>query len=291
MRAHELRSIRALPTRVRGVQREGDQWVMRWTGCAVMGVVNVTPDSFSDGGEFSTTQVAVAHGLRLADQGALVVDVGGESSRPGSTGVPLDVELERTIPVVEQLVAAGTALISVDTRKADVAAAAIKAGAHMVNDVGGFRSARMVEVCAAAGIPVVAMHMQGTPEDMQINPQYDDVVAEFTEFLETQAAMLLSAGVPSVMIDPGLRFGKTYAHNIALLHALPLSLKHPVLVGASRKRTIQQLGGLADDDNRDAGSIAVHLFAAQQGVAMVRVHDVLGHHQALAVDRALRDDA
>src|SRR4051794_17992645 len=180
MPAHELRSIRALPSRVRGVQREGDQWVLRWTGCAVMGVVNVTPDSFSDGGQFSTTQLAVAHGLRLADQGAIVVDVGGESSRPGSVGVPVEVELERTIPVVEQLVAAGTALVSVDTRKAEVADAAIRAGAHMVNDVGGFRSPGMVEVCAAAGIPVVAMHMQGSPEDMQIRPHYDDVVAEVT---------------------------------------------------------------------------------------------------------------
>jgi dihydropteroate synthase len=284
----ELRSRRRLPEHAATVALDQGDWVVRWTGCAVMGVVNVTPDSFSDGGLYETTERAVAHGLELADEGALVVDVGGESTRPGSHEVPGSIEIKRVVPVIEQLAATGKALISVDTRKPTVAAAAIDAGANIVNDVGGFRDPAMIDVCAAAGVPVVAMHMQGTPIDMQIDPRYEDVVREVTAWLERQAELVLDAGVPSVMIDPGIGFGKTLEHNLALLRALPLTTAYPVMVGASRKSTIKQLGALHHDENRDAGSIAVHLFAAQRGVAMVRVHDVRAHRQALTVDRNLR---
>lgn len=253
-----------------------------------MGVVNVTPDSFSDGGLHFDIDDAVAHGLLLARHGALVIDVGGESTRPGAADIPIDVELARVIPVITRLATEASTLISVDTRKAAVAAAAIEAGAHIVNDVAGLRDPEMVEVCAGLGVPVIVMHMQGSPSDMQHDPRYDDVVAEVCEWLETQADRVLAAGVPSVMLDPGLGFGKTLAHNLALLRELPM-LRRPVLVGASRKRMVEQLGGRESTQHRDPGSVAVHLFAAQQGAAMIRVHDVAMHREALAVDRALRD--
>ena len=254
-----------------------------------MGVVNVTPDSFSDGGLHFCVDDAVAHGLLLARHGAFVVDVGGESTRPGAVEVPVEVELERVIPVITRIAAARTVLISVDTRKAAVAAAAIEAGAHIVNDVGGLRDPEMAAVCAAVGVPVVVMHMQGTPTDMQSDPRYDDVVAEVTDWLERQADRVLAAGVASVMLDPGLGFGKSLDHNLALLRALPLSDRFPVLVGASRKRMILQLSGEESAHYRDPGSAAIHLWASQHGAAMVRVHDVAIHREAIAVDRALRN--
>jgi dihydropteroate synthase len=285
-RIWELSSRRALPTGWPGVV---DEHTIGWDGCSIMGVVNVTPDSFSDGGLHFDIDDAVAHGLLLARQGALVVDVGGESTRPGAADIPLDVELARVIPVIARLASEGRALISVDTRKAAVAAAAIEAGANIVNDVAGLRDPAMVEVCAALGVPVVVMHMQGSPTDMQVNPTYDDVVAEVTEWLERQADLICAAGVPSVILDPGLGFGKTLHHNLALLRSLPLSDRFPVLVGASRKRMIVQLGGGEESArHRDPGSAAIHLWAAQHGAAMVRVHDVAIHREALAVDRALR---
>ena len=286
----ELRSRRALPASATGVHSDGLGWFVSWTGCAVMGIVNVTPDSFSDGGLFATTERAVEHGRLLAAQGALIVDVGGESTRPGAVEVPISVELERAIPVIEQLAADANALISIDTRHAVVAAAAIEAGASIVNDIGGLRDPQMIETCAVAGVSVVVMHMRGTPSDMQVNPTYADVVSEVTEWLLRQAERSLDAGVASVMIDPGLGFGKNLEHNLALLRALPLSDRFPVLVGGSRKRTVNELFGRIRGANLDSGSIALHLFAAQRGAAMVRVHDVAGHRQALDVDRALRSE-
>ncbi len=249
----------------------------------------MTPDSFSDGGLYATSDEAVAHGRRLAADGALVIDVGGESTRPGSPDMPVDIELDRVIPVITALAADGHSFISVDTRKPDVASAAIEAGAHLVNDVGGLRDPAMIQVCASAGVPAVVMHMRGTPIDMQIDPHYEDVVVDVTSWLVDQASRALAAGVPDVMVDPGIGFGKTVAHNLSLLRALPLTDRHLVLVGASRKRTVQQLAEIDPHANRDPGSIALHLFAAQRGVAMIRAHDVAGHHQALAVDRALRN--
>lgn len=255
-----------------------------------MGVVNTTPDSFSDGGLYLTEDAAVAHARRLAADGAFVVDIGGESTRPRADVVPCDVELARTIPVIERIAADGEVLISIDTRKPEVASAAIAAGAHLVNDVGGLRDPAMVDVCASAGVPVVVMHMRGEPATMQDDPRYDDVVAEVVEWLIEQAAMAIAAGVSSVMIDPGIGFGKTVEHNVALFRALPLTDRYPVLIGASRKRTIQVLAQLDESADRDVGSVAAHLFAAHRGAAMVRVHDVAAHRQAFAVDRGLRGD-
>lgn len=287
--AWQLTSRRPIAATVRGARpNEGGGSVVEWTTCSIMGVVNTTPDSFSDGGMFVSADEAVAHARHLARDGAFIVDIGGESSRPGADEVPLAVELRRTIPVIEQIADDSTVLISVDTRKPEVAEAAVLAGAHIVNDVGGLRDPRMISICATLGVPAVVMHMRGTPADMQRDPQYDDVVAEVVAWLTQQADLAISAGVPSVMVDPGIGFGKTLQHNLALFAALPLMSAHPVLVGASRKRTIQQLAHLDPTASRDAGSIAAHLVAAHRGVAMVRVHDVAGHAQAFAVDSALR---
>jgi dihydropteroate synthase len=285
----QLASRRPIPATVRGVSAtEAGGALVEWTSCSIMGVVNTTPDSFSDGGMFGSSDDAVAYARQLVREGAFVVDIGGESTRPGADEVPLDEELRRTIPVIEQIAGDANVLISVDTRKPAVAEAAVSAGAHIVNDVGGLRDPRMIGVCASLGVPAVVMHMQGTPADMQRDPRYDDVVAEVRAWLIHQADVALAEGVPAVMVDPGIGFGKTLEHNLALLSALPLTKAHPVLVGVSRKRTIQQLAHLDAGANRDAGSIAAHLVAAQRGVAMVRVHDVAGHAQAFAVDESLR---
>lgn len=283
-----LVSRRPIPASVTGVRDlPGGGSLIAWNGCTIMGVVNTTPDSFSDGGLYATAESAVAHARRLVADGAFVVDIGGESTRPGADEVPLDVELQRTIPVITRIAADQNVLISVDTRKPAVATAAVEAGAHIVNDVGGLRDPEMVGVCARLGVPAVVMHMRGSPADMQIDPRYDDVVAEVVEWLTAQADMALAGGVPSVMLDPGIGFGKTLQHNLALFRALPLGDRYPVLIGASRKRMIQQLAGIDADANREAGSIAAHLFAAHRGAAMVRVHDVAGHQQAFAVDAGL----
>lgn len=252
-----------------------------------MGIVNATPDSFSDGGRYVSSDAAIAHGRLLAAQGALIVDVGGESTRPGSQPVPIDVEIDRARPVVAALAADGL-VVSIDTRHAEVAAAAIAAGARLVNDISGLADPAMVEVCASTGTAAVINHMQGTPATMQNDPRYDDVVREVTEFLVTQSAMAVAAGVPSVIVDPGIGFGKTLDDNLALLRTLPLSVDHPVLIGASRKGLIGQLAGPSTPDQRDAGTLAIHLFATQRGAALVRAHDVAGHTQALAVDHTLR---
>ena len=284
----QLTSRRAVPESVVGVHHDEGVSIISWLGCALMGVVNTTPDSFSDGGRYLGTAAGVAHARRLVAEGAFVVDIGGESTRPGADEVSLEIELERTIPVIRAIAEDGRVLISVDTRKAAVAAAAIEAGAHIVNDVSGLRDPAMVAVCAEAGVPVVIMHMQGTPADMQIAPHYHDVVGEVTDWLTAQAAMAIAAGVADVMLDPGIGFGKSLEHNVALFRALPLTGAHPVLIGASRKRTIQQLADLAADEDRVSGSVAAHLFAAHRGAAMVRVHDVAAHRQAFAVDAGLR---
>ena len=288
-RVWEIRSNAAPPSAHADVERVDGGWRLRWSTCAVMGIVNVTPDSFSDGGEHPTPATAIAHGLRLVADGATFVDVGGESTRPGAEAVPVDVELGRVLPVIEALVADGRAIVSVDTRKPDVAAAALAAGAHLVNDVGGLREPDLVALCASRGVPVIAMHMRGDPTDMQHDPRYDDVVAEVAAWMRDRRDLAAAAGIPSVVLDPGIGFGKTPEHNVALLRALPLVTPDPVLVGASRKRTVQLLGGLDGPRGSDPASVAAHLFAAQRGVAIVRVHDVAAHRQALAVDRALRD--
>ena len=241
-----------------------------------MGIVNVTPNSFSDGGRYADPAKASAHGLALRDEGADIVDVGGESTRPGAEPVPVEEELARVIPVVETLAREGVA-VSVDTLKPDVMRAAIDAGCAVVNDVSGFTAPGAIEAVARAKVGVVVMHMQGTPRTMQHSPRYEDVVGEVAGFLATRARALEAAGVAParIAIDPGFGFGKTLEHNQALFRGLPqlAALGWPLLVGVSRKKMIGDLTGRAVE-SRAAGSVAAALLAVQNGASMVRVHDV-----------------
>jgi dihydropteroate synthase len=241
-----------------------------------MGVLNVTPDSFSDGGRWPDPDAAIAHGLALVAEGADVVDVGGESTRPGAAEVPVEEELRRVLPVVDAL--AGQVRVSIDTRKREVAEAALDAGATIVNDV----SASLYEVAAVHGAGWVAMHMRGTPLTMQQEAQYDDVVSDVREFLLDRARLALAAGVTELWIDPGLGFAKTADHNLQLLARLDelVATGHPVLVGASRKSFIGRLTGDAPADDRLEGSLALAVWAMQKGASMVRVHDVRATVQA-----------
>ena len=241
-----------------------------------MGVLNVTPDSFSDGGRYLDVDAAVAHGLRMVAEGADIVDVGGESTRPGAAPVDGDVERSRVVPVIAAL--APEVRVSIDTRKAAVAEAAIAAGATLVNDV----SATLWPVAAAAGVGWVAMHMRGTPETMQREAHYDDVVGVVRAFLTARAAQAREAGVDEVWIDPGIGFGKTRAHNLALLRGLGTlaAIGEPLLVGTSRKSFLGELAGGAPADDRLEGSLATAVWSMTQGAAMVRVHDVAPTVQA-----------
>lgn len=251
-----------------------------------MGIVNVTPDSFSDGGQYFTTEKAIAHGRRLVAEGASWLDVGGESSRPGADEVSLDQELSRVVPVVEAL--KNDAPISIDTVKADVARAAVDAGATLVNDI----SASLFDVAAQTGVGWVAMHRQGTAKTMQDDPRYDNVVAEVCASLRAAARRGEDAGVSPIYLDPGIGFGKHFDHNLALLANLDalIDLGYPVLIGASRKAFIGEVHRRADrvDEpvkvtDRLEGSLAVATWAFSQGVAIVRVHDVAMTMQALRV--------
>jgi dihydropteroate synthase len=261
----------------------------------VMGIVNVTPDSFSDGGQFTDAALAASAGADMAAQGAAIIDVGGESTRPGAKPVWAGDEIERIAPVVQQL-AAGGAAVSVDTRKAEVMTAALAAGARIVNDVSALTyDDRAAEVIAKAEVPVVIMHHQGAPETMLDDPRYEDVLVEVYLWLEDRIAAAEAAGIARdhIMIDPGFGFGKNVAHNLELMNGLALfhSLRCPVLVGASRKRTIGALSGEAPADRRLAGSIAFALKSAEQGAQLLRVHDVFETIQALRIWRGLKDQA
>ena len=252
----------------------------------IMGIVNVTPDSFSDGGSYLDAGAAVAHGLELTEAGADLLDVGGESTRPGAVPVEAEEEIRRVVPVVRRLAAEGGAPVSVDTMKAEVAAAALEAGATVVNDVSAGRAdAAMLPLVARAGSGYVAMHMLGTPATMQEDPRYGDVVAEVGDFLEQRLDAAAGAGIPveGLMADPGIGFGKTRAHNLELLRRLPSwwsgLLPVPILVGTSRKAFIGQV--LAGSDGRtlpagerEEGTLATVVWAFDHGAAMVRVHDV-----------------
>jgi dihydropteroate synthase len=254
-----------------------------------MGVVNVTPDSFSDGGRFLDPDAAVAHGLALVADGAAVLDVGGESTRPGAAPVSGADEIARVLPVVRGLAAATPVPVSIDTTKAEVAAAALGAGASIVNDVSAGRHAPdLLRVVAAAGAGYVAMHMQGEPRTMQRDPRYDDVVCEVGDFLVERVDAAVAAGIPrvSVMVDPGIGFGKTAGHNLTLLAALPALAGRvgvPVLVGTSRKAFIGRLLGVDDPAARDDGTLATIVWALDHGARMVRVHDVRGAARAAAL--------
>lgn len=261
----------------------------------VMGIVNATPDSFSDGGQFADAQAAASAGADMTGQGAAIIDVGGESTRPGARLVWEGDEIERVVPVIRQLAAGGTA-VSCDTRKADVMTAALAAGARMINDVSALTfDDRSAEVVAAAGVPVVLMHHKGTPEVMQDDPRYDDALIEVYEWLEERIAAAVDAGIERerILIDPGFGFGKNVGHNLELMNGLALfhSLGCPLVVGASRKRTIGALSGEAPADRRLGGSLALALKAAEQGAQILRVHDVFETVQALKIWRGLRDQA
>jgi dihydropteroate synthase len=257
----------------------------------VWGIVNVTPDSFSDGGRHEDTASATAFAQRLRAEGADVLDIGGESTRPGARPVSAHEEIARVVPVIRALREAGdTGAISVDTRHATVADAALGAGAGIVNDVAGGRDPDMFDVVARHGAGLVLMHMRGTPATMQTAPRYDDVVEEVRDWLAARSAAARSRGIDPLWIDPGLGFGKTQEHNLRLLAALDtLSAVGPVLLGASRKSFLGHLTAEPVADRRLAGSLAAvaHGFAA--GVAAVRVHDVRMTCQALAVLAAIRD--
>jgi dihydropteroate synthase len=261
----------------------------------VMGIVNATPDSFSDGGQFAGAAAAAEAGAQMAAEGAAIVDVGGESTRPGAKLVWEGDEIERVVPVIRQL-ASGGAAVSADTRKADVMTAAIEAGARMINDVSALSyDDRSAGVIAASGVPVVLMHHQGPPETMQQDPRYDDVLVEVYLWLEQRIAAAEEAGIKRerIIVDPGFGFGKNVGHNLELVNGLALlhSLGCPVVLGASRKRTIGALSGEAPADRRLGGSVAFALKAVEQGVQVLRVHDVFETVQALRVWRGLRDQA
>lgn len=253
----------------------------------VMGIVNVTPDSFSDGGAHDTLEAAVAHGLQLVADGADLLDIGGESTRPGSVPVPLEEELRRVIPVIERLARETRVPISIDTFKPEVMRAAVAAGAGMLNDIHALRQPAALAAAAELGVPVVLMHMQGEPGSMQDTPHYDDVVAEVHRFLADRMFAAEMAGIAkkNLVIDPGFGFGKTTAHNMTLLARLDrfLDLGVPMLAGLSRKRSIGELTGREQPGERVAGSVAAHLIAAQRGAMLLRVHDVAATVDALKV--------
>ncbi|QQP96210.1 dihydropteroate synthase [Lysobacter enzymogenes] len=261
----------------------------------VMGIVNVTPDSFSDGGAHDTLEAAVAHGLRLAAEGADILDIGGESTRPGAAEVPVEEELRRTVPVIERLARETALPISIDTSKPEVMRAAVAAGAGLVNDVYGLRREGALDAAAALGVPVVLMHMQGEPRSMQHEPRYDDVVAEVHRFLAERIFAAEMAGIAKkrIVVDPGFGFGKTLQHNLTLLAGLERfgELGVPVLAGLSRKRSIGELTGREAPEQRVHGSVAAHLIAAQRGARLLRVHDVAATVDALKVWEAVAAQA
>ena len=263
----------------------------RFPAPAVMGVVNVTPDSFSDGGAFLDPDAAVAHGLQLVADGADLLDIGGESTRPGSDPVPLEVELERVLPVIRRLAHETDVPISIDTVKAAVAEQAIRAGAGFVNDVSALRhDPAMAEVVAEAGVPVCLMHMLGEPKTMQRDPHYADVVAEVAAFLAERVGFARSSGIApdQICVDPGIGFGKTAEHNWSLLRHLDriAAVGPPLLVGASRKSFLGRLTG-EPEEGREFATVAVNLDAVRRGAWMLRVHAVKPTRQALAVAAAI----
>lgn len=257
----------------------------------VMGIVNVTPDSFSDGGHHDTTDAAVAHGLLLVGQGADILDIGGESTRPGADPVSVDEEIRRVVPVIERLAAQTQVPISIDTFKPDVMRAAVAAGAGMINDIRALSEPGALDVAVETRAAVVLMHMRGEPRSMQQAPDYDDVVADVHRFLAERIFAAEMAGIEKrkLVLDPGFGFGKTTAHNLTLLAAFERFAEFglPLLAGFSRKRSIGEITGREVPAERVAGSVAAHLIAVQRGASIVRVHDVAETVDALKVWRAV----
>jgi len=257
-----------------------------------MGILNVTPDSFSDGGQHLERQAAIAAGLRMVGEGAAIIDVGGESTRPGATAVGTQQEIDRVVPVIEALASRADVVLSVDSSKADVIAAALRAGAHLVNDVRALRMPGALAAAAAQDAAVCVMHMQGEPATMQAEPRYVDVVAEVREFLRQRANACVAAGIArdSICIDPGIGFGKTYQHNIDLLRNQRsfTDLGYPLLIGVSRKGVVGIMTGRPASE-RMVGSAVAAAFAVQAGAAIIRAHDVAATVDAVKVAVALRD--
>ena len=279
--------------------REREAWTLRCGGrelevgarTLVMGIVNVTPDSFSDGGEFCDPAAAIEHGMRLAGEGADILDIGGESTRPGAQAVGAEEECERVLPVVEALAAEVGVPVSIDTSKAAVAQRAIEAGAAMINDVTALRSdPEMPRVAAEAGVPVVLMHMLGSPRTMQNDPQYDDLMGEIIAYLRGSMALALDAGVPEdqLVVDPGIGFGKALEHNLEIMRRLPQlrSLGCPILLGTSRKSFIGAVTG-AEAAERVFGTAATVALGIARGAHIVRVHDVAAMRQVAQMTDAM----
>lgn len=256
-----------------------------------MGILNVTPDSFSDGGQFLDVDQAVNYARQMIADGADVIDVGGESTRPGATPVPLDVELQRVVPLIETLRKQTDALISIDTMKPEVAHAALNAGADIINDVAGLRDPRMIEVAVQSRAGIIVMHMQGTPGTMQAGPHYEDVVSEVRSFFEEKLRTLTAAGVDSqrIALDPGIGFGKTLQHNLALMRSLN-SLRvddRPLVVGVSRKSFIARLLGDDEMEKRYWPTIALTAWLREAGAQVLRVHDVKPNAESLRMIEAI----
>lgn len=256
----------------------------------VMGILNVTPDSFSDGGQYTRVDSALRHALQMEKDGAQIIDIGGESSRPGASAVSLDEELERIIPVIEKIREATDVAVSIDTSKPEVMQAAIEAGASMVNDVNALHATGAVEVCADHQLPVCLMHKQGAPKTMQDNPHYDDVVDEIKQYLMKRAQFCIEAGIPKekIIIDPGFGFGKNLKNNLSLLKEMKefCALDYPVLVGVSRKSMFGMLLG-RDVEDRLVASTAAAVIAYQKGARFFRVHDVAETCDALKLCEAV----
>ena len=257
----------------------------------LMGIVNVTPDSFSDGGQWFDAEAAVQHALQLVEDGADLLDIGGESTRPGADPVPVDGELRRVIPVIERLASRTQVPISIDTSKAEVARAALAAGAAVVNDISGLTfDPQMPKVCAESGAGVVCMHIQGTPQTMQANPHYEDIVREIRDYFRSRLTMLEQEGIPRerIVLDPGIGFGKTAEHNLEILSHVRVfhELGRPVLIGHSRKRFLKKVLGRPLDEF-SFGTVGVSLALALQSVDLLRVHDVRATRDALLAFHAV----
>ncbi len=293
--APEVQSVSVLSDALRGrltEQRSAPEG-LTFERPILMGVLNTTPDSFSDGGKFDTVQTATIRAAEMVAQGAHLLDVGGESTRPGAQLVEVEKELSRTVPVIEALRAAGEDVpISIDTRKSAVALAALQAGAHLLNDVSAMSfDAEMLDVAKETGAPICLMHAQGDPRTMQKDPRYDNVLLDVYDYLEDRVQLALDAGLDraQIILDPGIGFGKTAAHNLTLINGLSLfhGLGCPLLLGVSRKRFIGTIGNAPEASRRAPGSVTVALKGLSQAVQMIRAHDIEAHAQAFALWEAM----
>ncbi len=265
---------------------------MRNTSVKIMGILNVTPDSFSDGGQFTSVESALSQALKLVDDGADIIDIGGESTRPFANPVDLDEELKRVIPVIKKIRKYSRITISIDTMKAEVAARALEAGADIINDVSAFRAdPEMVKLAARTDVPIIIMHMLGTPSDMQVNPDYGDVICEIHDFFQERIQWLEQRGIAKkrLILDPGIGFGKKLIHNLTILKNLSFfnDMGLPVLLAHSRKRFLGELTGISKESERDFSTAIVAALAVSNGIKMVRVHNVAATRQALSVAEAI----